>query len=144
MHPLFATRPLLLSDFLAKARLEMAIILLLSVLQVWALALDPAETRLVVGTAEQQLHAYTIHKPAAEVQVLLANGSGPSAKKAKKKGKRKAQDDDPELVAAAAEADTVNRGGPAGSSNDLLHELGNHSPRIQMSHFARIVEGMSR
>ena len=91
-------------------------------LQVWALALDPAETRLMVGTAEQQLHVYTVQKPTADAALPLANGIAPGPKKGKKGFKRKAEVEDPEDE--LPEAATANRGGPAASSSDTLQILG--------------------
>ena len=90
-------------------------------LQVWALALDPAEGRLMVGTAEQQLHVYTVQKPAPDAALPLANGHSSAPGKGKKGLKRKAQVEDPdedlELSGAAA-------GGLAEISNDTLQILG--------------------
>ncbi|KAK9847198.1 hypothetical protein WJX84_005329, partial [Apatococcus fuscideae] len=99
--------------------------------EVWALALDPAETRLVVGTAEQQLHVYNVQRSAGHEPLPLSNMHTSSKKKGKKAAaKRKAEAEDPETaveVTAAATANTAataNRGGLAGPSTDTLHVLG--------------------
>ena len=96
-------------------------------LQVWALALDPAETRLMVGTAEQQLHVYTVQKPAADAALPLANSIAPAPKNGNKGSKRKVEVEDPEGDSELPEAATANRGGPAASSSDSLQILGEYS-----------------
>lgn len=94
--------------------------LFLVFLQVWALALDPAESRLMVGTAEQQLHVYTVHKPAADAALPLANGHSSAPKKGKKGVKRKAQLEDPDEILEPSS----DRGSLAQTSNDTLQVLG--------------------
>ncbi|KAK9840307.1 hypothetical protein WJX74_007274 [Apatococcus lobatus] len=93
--------------------------------EVWALALDAAETRLMVGTAEQQLHVYTVQKPSAETTLPLADGHEHAPKRSKKgSAKRKAQAEDPEDGDEMPQVATANRGGSAGPSSDTLHFLG--------------------
>lgn len=96
--------------------IKLGVGLLCVFLQVWALALDPAESRLMVGTAEQQLHVYTVQKPAADAALPLANGHSSPPKKGKKGLKRKAQlEEDLELPGASA----PDRGSLAENSNTL-------------------------